>query len=274
MSEAKLHFDTEPITALPSEEIIANPSVAWHAIRGYDFAGLEGMLQSGLLPAENQQDYSVSVSVSPEQAWSNGREANSFYAYTLQDGISLAIEQKSPLYPSGSHGGFVDEARLASVAPEAISGVFLPEEALNRPLTQLATRHEARKPLQARQFIKRTLEHIQDLGGKLSDNANVLIEDCLATSASGQYLTAEQSLTLETSLMQAYSDVLTDRLGIAQPTVSDALRVVFDRAKTKPSTYVYSAEQKREIGSRNASIAVRNQTRNVGQLGLSTTFRF
>ncbi len=92
-AKTETHFDIELASPMPSGEIIADPSTVWHAIRGYDFAGLEAIMQNGLLPAKNQQDFSVSVSVSPHQAWSSGREANSFYAYTLQDGISLAIQQ-------------------------------------------------------------------------------------------------------------------------------------------------------------------------------------
>ena len=52
---------TGEIVSLPADEIIADPNHAWHAIRGYDFAGLESMLKSGLLPAQNQQDYSLSI---------------------------------------------------------------------------------------------------------------------------------------------------------------------------------------------------------------------
>lgn len=49
MTEVKIHFDTEPVNPLPSDEIIADPTVAWHAIRGYDFAGLEAILQTGFV---------------------------------------------------------------------------------------------------------------------------------------------------------------------------------------------------------------------------------
>jgi hypothetical protein len=273
MSEAKTHFDIEPICPLPSGEIIADPTTVWHAIRGYDFAGLEAIMQNGLLPAENQQDFSVSVSVSPQQAWSSGREANSFYAYTLQDGISLAIKQENPVYPVGNHGGFVDEARLASASPEAVTGVMLPEEAVNRPLVDIATRHEARKPMQAQSYIERTVAHIEALGGQIDEDTRTVIDGCLATSAKGEYVSREQSGQLEALFMKAYGDAIEKTRGISNPTVKDVLETIFANVK-KPKVFTYTDDQKQEIGSQNAQLAVRNQARDIGGIGLYSSMRF
>ena len=267
MTEIKIHFDTEPVNPLPSDEIIADPTVAWHAIRGYDFAGLEAILQTGLLPAENQQDFSVSVSVSPEQAWSSRRVANSFYAYILQDGISLAIKQDNPVRPVKNYGGFVDEARFASVSPEAITGVMLPEEAVNRPLVDIATRHETRKPMQTQSYIERTVAHIEALGGQINEDARTVIYDCLATSAKGESLSREQSGQLEALFMKAYSDAIEKARSISNPTVKDVLETIFAKVR-KPKVFTYTDAQKQEVDSHNAQLAVRNQTRGIGSTGL------
>ncbi len=145
---------------------------------------------------------------------------------------------------------------------------MLPDEALSRPLMQISTRHEARKPLQAKKFIDRTVAHIGDLGGELDEVTTELVEQCLTASTNGQLLTSEQSSTLEASLMRAYRDVLASKLGIPEPTVKDALKVIFERAGVKPEVFTYTEEQKRAIDSQNAQIAVRNLARGIGGLGL------
>lgn len=147
-----------------ANEIVADRTHAWHAIRGYDFAGLEGILAEGLTPAHNQDDYCVCLSASPSVSHSVNREANSFYAYTLQDGLSLSIRTSGAVYPSGNHGGFVDELRRSSVPASEIDGVMLPSDAVNRPLEQVATVHEVRQPKQVIEYISRTLKHLSELG--------------------------------------------------------------------------------------------------------------
>ena len=52
----KLSNERELLQQKPSQEIINDPKVLWHAVRGYDFAGLESMLGEGLMPSEDQ-DY-------------------------------------------------------------------------------------------------------------------------------------------------------------------------------------------------------------------------
>ena len=263
MIEVKTHFDIEPVNPLPSDEIIADPTVAWHAIRGYDFAGLEAILQTGLLPAENQQDFGVSVSASPEQAWSSGRVANSFCMYTLQDGISLAIKQNNPVCPVENYGGFVDEVRFASVSPEAITGVMLPEEAVNRPLVDIATRHETRKPMQTQSYIERTVAHIEALGGQIDEDTRIVIYDCLATSVKGEFLSREQSGRLEALFMKAYSDAIEKARSISNPTVKDVLETIFAKVR-KSQVFTYTDAQKQEVYSHNAQLTFRNQTRGIG----------
>jgi hypothetical protein len=247
----------EPIVPEQSEGIIADRSVVWHAIRGYDFAGLESMLRTGLLPAENQGEYRVCVSVSPHEASSLGRPANSFYAYTLSGGLSLAIKFNSPISPSGDHGGFLDEARFTSISSDSIIGVMLPDEALALPLSEVSTMQEPRKPLQATRFIDRTLAHLASLGGELEETTNGICSQCRATSSEGRVLTKQETSVLQETLMREYSKILATRLGKSEPTVGDALALIFERAEVGPKVFRYTEEQKREWGRYNAYNASR-----------------
>ncbi len=273
MSEAKIQIDTETLVPKPSQEVIGDPNIAWHAIRGYDFAGLEAMLEDGLLPSENQQDSAVCLSASPQLAWSNGREANSFYAYTLKDGISLAISQDYPQYPTGNHGGFVDEVRQNRVDASAIKGVMLPEKSLATPLTEVSTSHEARMPLKAQHFIERTLRHITDLGGQVDEETLDLASLALEKSLAGEYLDKDTYARIEKAFMKAYSDTLTQVYGLENPTVGDILKIIFDKAKVKPEVFVYTDEQKQEIGTANVKIAAKSYGRSLGSFVLSSRDR-
>lgn len=273
MSEAKIHIDTEPLVPKPFQEVIGDPNTAWHAIRGYDFAGLETMLEDGLLPSENQQDSAVCMSASPQLAWSTGREANSFYAYTLQDGISLAISQDYPQYPTGNHGGFVDEVRQNRVEASAIKGVMLPEKSLTTPLIEVATTHEARKPLKAQQYIERTLQHIKDLGGQVDEPTLELTSTALEQSLAGIILDKDTSAKVEKSLMITYADTLVRVYGIENPTVGDVLTILFSRTKIKPEVYVYTDEQKQEVGTANAKIAAKSYARGIGIFATMSALR-
>lgn len=88
----KLSNEREPLQQKPSKEIINDPKVLWHAVRGYDFAGLESMLGEGLMPSEDQ-DYCVCFSTSPARAWLANREANSFYNFILIRSMTVLVLQ-------------------------------------------------------------------------------------------------------------------------------------------------------------------------------------
>jgi hypothetical protein len=211
------------------------------------------MLRTGLMPAENQGEYRVCVSVSPHEASSRDRPADSFYAYTLSGGISLAIKFNSPISPSGDHGGFLDEARFTRISSDSIIGVLVPDEALALPLSEVSTMQEPRKPLQATRFIDRTLAHLANLGGELDETTNVICTQCRATSSEGRPLTHQEASVLEETLMREYSKILVTRLGKSDPTVGDALALIFERAEVEPRVFSYTPEQKREWGSYKAS---------------------
>lgn len=270
MSEIKPSFDTEPLELKPSQEAIADPSTAWHAIRGYDFAGLEAMLDDGLLPSENQQDHLVCLSVSPSLAWSTGREANSFYAYALQDSISLAVQQDSPQYPMRNHGGFVDEIRKPFVPADDIKGLMLPDGVADLPLTEVVTSPEPhKKPLKARQHLERTLQHIEEIGGTIDEELQALVAPALDSAKAGNILTEKLTSQIERALMTAYSDTITQKQGVPSPTVGDAIKLVLDRLGKKLDVLVYTDEQKQAIGLENARMAVKNQSRGLGGLILA-----
>lgn len=272
LSELNKHPDVEPIVAITSQEVIADPNTAWHATRGFDFAGVEAMLEDGLVPADNQQDNAVCMSSSPSLTWSIGREANSFYAYTLRGGISLAIRQGSPQYPTGNHGGFVDEIRQPAVAANAVYGVMLPEKSLDTPLSEVVESHEPRKPLKAREYLERTVQHIQILGGQIDTDTAAMVTTAIQATEAGDYVERELTARIDAAFMSAYSAALSERYGLTDPKVSDLLAVIFRRVGKRPEVFTYSEDQKKEIGTANARMAVKNQSGRIGSFGVTSAF--
>lgn len=254
----------EPITIKSSEALLQNQNVAWHALRGYDFAGLAAVLSGGLKPAENQSDYTVSLSASPAVSQSINREANSFYAYTLQDGLSLGLDMGSAIYPRGDHGGFVDEIREPSVDAESIVAVMLPEESALKKLTDISTRHEARKPLQMEHYLKRTLEHITQLGGDISTINQDDLRLAQEAIERNEYVDSEITSRLEAQIMSCYGDIARSR-GVQEPTIADVLSIVL--GGNEVNVVAYSGEQKQQIGSANAKIAASKSSTGFYQSG-------
>lgn len=244
---------TERLQEEPSHEMINNPNISWHALRGYDFAGLELMLQGGLQPVENQWGYCVCLSVSPRNAWSVNKEANSFYFYTLQEGISLAVDTGS-LYPVGDHGGFLDEARLSRVRADQIIGVMLPAQASELPISEAVALHEARRPKQAERYIDRTMNQLEDLGVLINTEDQLYLQHAIKACRDGNYLSREQNTHIQRIFMGYYGQYLR-QLGIESPTVGDMFQVVFDRAARRVSVYTWTEDQKQEVEMENARIA-------------------
>jgi hypothetical protein len=243
----KLSNEREPLQQRPSQEIINDPKVLWHAVRGYDFAGLESMLGEGLMPSEDQ-DYCVCFSTSPARAWLANREANSFYTYTLNDGISLAVVYSGLL--RGVHGGFMDELRIPDYIDSGrISGLMLPEGALDRPLVEISTQHGARKPQQAEKYINRTICHLQELGVEIDEANQACLREAVKACRNGQYLSTGQNDTIQKIFMNHYSQSL-QQLGL-EPIVGEMIQLVFERAGKSVDVYGWTEEQKRWIGQRN-----------------------
>jgi len=127
--------------------------------------------------------------------------------------------------------------------------------------------------MQAQSYIERTVAHIEALGGQIDEDTRTVIDDSLATSAKGEYVSREQSSQLEALFMKAYGDVIEKSRGISNPTVKDVLEMIFAKAK-KLKVFTYTDAQKQEIGSQNAQLAVRNQAGGIGGLGLYGSMRF
>ena len=256
----------------PANEIVADPNHAWHAIRGYDFAGLEQILTNGLLPADNQGDYSVSLSASPAVSQSVNREANSFYAYTLQDGLSLSVSTPYVAYPSGDYGGFADELRRTSVSTSDVDGVMLPSHTVDQRLVDILTIYEARMPKQAVAYVERTLQHLSDLGAEVDTTTVEMATDAINVSNANSYLAMEDTQRLEGAFMKAYAGFLQKDYGIPEPTVGDMLAFVLDRAQRTSTVDVYSYDEalKKEVGSANVRIAAKTtSSRHLSGMSLS-----
>lgn len=249
----KISNKHEQLQQKPSQEIIRTHEISWHALRGYDFAGLESILQYGLEPADNQQDHCVCLSVAPVAAWLADRPANSFYAYTLQNGISLAINTGYNR-PTGDHGGFLDEIRMGCVSPDKIAGIMLPDQALSQPLTDITTWSEIRKPQQAESYIRRTARHVQALGATIGEADQAYLQEAIELSRDGKPFSREQNNAIQAMFMNYYSQCL-EQLGL-EPTVGEIIQLVFARANKTLDVYGWTEEQKQEIDRRNVQESV------------------
>ncbi len=184
-------------------------------------------------------------------------EANSFYAYTLQDGISVAIDTSHYYGQTGNYGGFVDEIRYDSIDSDEVKGVMLPNGRLNTPLSELSVVHEVRKPLQYRKYIDRTLRHLEELGVSPTDEQVEFITKSY-NEVVDKY---PKQPDLEPMFLSLYARAVKEKHGIDNPTVGDLLRIVLERAGRDLSVYGFTEQQKREIGGKNARIAARKTGR-------------
>lgn len=249
----KISNRREQLQQKPSQEIIRTHEISWHALRGYDFAGLESILQYGLEPADNQQNHCVCLSTAPVAAWLADRPANSFYIYTLRNGISLAIDTGHKR-PTGDYGGFLDEIRVSHVQPDKIAGIMLPDQALSQPLVDMTTQSEPRKPQQAESYIRRTARHVQALGATIGEADQAYLQEAIELSRDGKPFSREQNDAIQAMFMNYYSQCL-EQLGL-EPTVGEMIQLVFARANKTLDVYGWTEEQKQEIGRRNVQESV------------------
>lgn len=254
----KMGNELPKLEVQPANEIVTDPNHAWHAIRGYDFAGLEQILTNGLFPADNQGSYSVCLSASPSVSHSINREANSFYAYTLKDGLSLSVYMSGIVCPTGNHGGFVDELRRTSVDATDIDGIMLPSHAVRQRLIDISTTHEARKPEQSIAYIERTLQHLSNLGIEVDATTIEAAANAMDISSTNSYLAKDDIQKLEGAFMSAYARFLQEEHSISEPTVSDMLAAILDHTHAnRIAVYAYDEALKKEISSVNARIAAK-----------------
>mgnify|MGYP007111898114 FL=1 len=249
----KISNRREQLQQKPSQEIIRTHEISWHALRGYDFAGLESILQYGLEPADNQQDHCVCLSTAPVAAWLADRPAHSFYTYTLRNGISLAIDTGHKR-PTGDYGGFLDEIRVSHVQPDKIAGIMLPDQALSQPLVDMTTQSEPRKPQQAESYIRRTARHVQALGATIGEADQAYLQEAIELSRDGKPFSREQNDAIQAMFMNYYSQCL-EQLGL-EPTVGEMIQLVFARANKTLDVYGWTEEQKQEIDRRNTRESV------------------
>lgn len=248
-----------PLEVHTSEQLIKNKYVAWHALRGYDFAGLASILSKGLFPSANQQDYKVCLSASPTVSHDRGREASSFYAYTLGDGISIAfdLEPGTNIYNTTSYGGFSDEIRglaLETIRPERIVGIMIPESSASTKLSAVRTRREARKPKQMALYLSRTLDHISELGGDPTSIDPGILELIQRSVDLKEIVSEDISAQLEAQIMRCYSNAVRNKYGIEEPTIADMLAVLLKNYPVE--VVVFTDGQKTEIGQKNAKFAM------------------
>lgn len=249
----KISNRREQLQQKPSQEIIRTHEISWHALRGYDFAGLESILQRGLEPADNQQDHCVCLSTAPVNAWLADRQANPFCTYTLQNGISLAIDTGYKR-PTGDYGGFLDEIRVSHVQPDKIAGIMLPDQALSQPLVDMTTQSEPRKPQQVESYIYRTTRHLQALDVTIGEADQAYLQEAIGLSRNGEILSCEQNDAIQAMFMNYYSRCL-EQLGL-EPTVGEMIQLVFARVNKTLDVYGWTEEQKQEIGRRNVQESV------------------
>lgn len=133
-------------------EILFDRSKYFHGI-GFDFLRLKSIMEKGILSEQSAQQENIdfrknyggynlgdSVSVAESPAINNSFTFGCFGNY-IKDGISFIISNEHSFKaPKGSarDSGYPDEAFIRSkVKKENITGVMIPEDLLNSPLSEL-----------------------------------------------------------------------------------------------------------------------------------------
>jgi len=242
-----------------SAGLVDDASVSWHAVRGIDLAGLASVLEDGVQPSRNMSptgwQNAVCVSGSPTASMADGREANSFLAYTMDESsLSLALDAAGSLTPNG---GFVDEHRIpGAVPPEAVVGVGANDVLLDTPLRGVAASFEPMKPDRAATYIDRNLALAERTAARAGRalTPRPELREFAARSRSGQALSRQETQQFHATLMGAYSEALATPQR-PSPTVRDALASVLATADAKPRLLAWNRNDKRELQSRSARVA-------------------
>jgi hypothetical protein len=216
---------------MPVNEVLRDGTVGWHALRGYNFAGLASVLEDGLKPSLNgggeRIEQVVCLSASPRISSENNRLSNSFYEYSLKKGISLGVKFSGNRGAIRSYGGFEDEIRESTgVDPQRIKYILIPEADLKRPLLDLpAGLHEQRKPEAVIGHIETTRQHLKQLGyDDLAESFQEAAKLYIEQSREGNHLSRAETDSLERLVIDQYRVALTN--GSAEPTLEDALNMV------------------------------------------------
>jgi hypothetical protein len=256
--------------------VLEDPQHLWHALRGYDFAALESIVNFGLEPGQNQDDLCTCVSAAPIVSLSMNRQANSLCTYSLDACISIALNSETPKYPKQEYGGFSDEVRLTPQESNGLSlyGLMLPEEVINAPLEELYIAFQPRKPSAAAHYIEVTTDYLEDLGQSPElQQTKRLVRPLWQKSERGHILTSEEHESLERHFMGEYSKVASRILGIAHPNTSSMLSIIFRRTGKKLPIYTWGKDIKNTIVQANKRVAgAKRITRtSSGRLSLAKT---
>jgi hypothetical protein len=253
------HDDTPRREVLPAAEALRELNVGWQGLRGYNLAGLAGILEHGIEPSLNYsgqrgEERAVCLSVPFAAARGAIRESNSLYMYSLTDGISVGVDVGKELHAGEVYGGFEDETRLYNtVAPEQIVRVMVPERALDIPLNQLpVVHHEQRRPEANIRYMKAAEDFIEKHGGpEAREHFSATIQPYRELAASNTTLSREQNLELNQIVMDETRAVLAgDNEDL---TLRQALELVLqDRPDVKLVTF--SDEFKDDVGKWNSTV--------------------
>jgi len=255
------HLDVQP-----AEKIIDSRIHAWHGLRGYDFAGLESILNTGIKPTQQLEEFAVCMAASPALAADLNRETPAMANFVLGGSLSVGArvqDQGEKFIKSyGDEVDFRDEIRVPEVRRADIDSIMLPQDALDCPLEEATTHCERRRPEPHIAYIERTMHHLEALGalteGELTAQAQRVIEltkTQFSTPGFDRNAYHAQNDLLEQSFMRAYAGCLREKYGIQNPTVGDMLRVVLSRVDTGGlQVYGHNATVREEMLRENARL--------------------
>lgn len=245
-----------------AEVFADNPNYTWHALRGYDFAALDTILREGIRPTDNiplssghlRHNPAVSLSISPSVARSDQKPSDSFFAYSLQESISLAVHYDRPRHSEGEYGGFNDETRVPDiyrngkpvVMPEQIHAVMIPAHAAKVAIGGLKVIHEPRKPQRHEEYVKRTLMHLEELG---------ILQDEIAHDLEAD-ISKERAAALGSAFLQTYCLVM-ERLGFEDPTLEDMIVFTMQKRNKNLQLVTWDSQFKQKVSESNGKLAGR-----------------
>jgi|GEM_PF-3595873 len=252
------------LAVLPADEVLQVQEYDWHSLRGFDFAGLDSMLDEGIKPSNQLGKHGVCLSASPAFAAASCKQASSFCTYALKGGISVGVVLGQPKPPMRDYaGGFPDERRVKFVPAESIRSILLSDTDATLPLSQAAqsTTHERRRPLQAAAYVDRTISHLDRIGAPVDDELRAFAAEVTAIHRGGEYGTyaPEDVMTrLEHGLMTSYAGYLQEVCGVAEPTVGDMISAVLlqHEQRAPMPVYGFSEQQKAAIVKQTQDIDV------------------
>lgn len=244
----------EPVSA---KEYLDDTGVTWHSVRGFDPAGVKSILTSGLRPAENQGELSVSLSASPAMSRRVGVDMTSFRTYSLRGGMSVGFEGYSRR-PDQDYGGFTDEVRPYFYSLLKPVTVMVPEEALDAELSVQTTEFEGRKPRQFELYVTRNIREIESHGVVLAADRLQELSELVEQQLSVDMADSTIQNRANQIILEMYSELLL--AADKDPTVRNLLElVVADNPEVTVSAYtaddVAELEAANEVARRDMAVS-------------------